>query len=125
MLGAKSVCQSLRRFAKSDLALLLALGQICMKNPLTFRVESWVGSVIVLVFSAFLVGTFVLAVQNFGSEAEILTSSNNGVKLRIVSAQEKVLIDGWLAKANTSISAEDVGYRHLIKKYPDKPWAER
>ena len=80
---------------------------------------------IVLIVAVFLVGIFIIAVKNFGTDAEILSSSANGVRIRTVSAQEKVLIDSWLAKNNTGISVEDVGYRYLIKKYPDKPWTER
>ena len=96
-----------------------------MRNPLTFRIESWVGSVFVLAFSGFLVGVFILAVQNFGFDADILASSSSRVRLQTVSAEERALIDGWLGKTNVGISAEDVGYRYLIKKYPDKPWADR
>ena len=96
-----------------------------MKNPLTFRVESWLGSVFVLAFSAFLVGIFVLAVRNFGFDAEILASSNSGVKFRTVSAEEKVLIDNWLTRTNPGIPASEIGYRYLIKKYPDNPWVEK
>ena len=95
-----------------------------MKNLLTFRIESWVGSVIVLVFSAFLLGIFVVAVKNFSFDTEILAASDAGLKFKTISAEEKVLIDGWLAKTNTSISVQDVGYRYLIKKYPDKPWLD-
>ncbi|MEK7151536.1 MAG: hypothetical protein AAB784_02400 [Patescibacteria group bacterium] len=96
-----------------------------MRNPLTFQVESWVGSLLVLIFSVFLVGIFLIAMKNFNSDTEILNSSGAGLKFKIVSIQEKVLIDSWLAKNNTGISVEDVGYRYLIKKYPDKPWADR
>ncbi|OGN04285.1 MAG: hypothetical protein A2831_01110 [Candidatus Yanofskybacteria bacterium RIFCSPHIGHO2_01_FULL_44_17] len=96
-----------------------------MRNPLSLHVESWVGSVIVLVFAVFLVGIFMLAVKNFSSDTEILASSDNGVKLRTFSDEEKTLIDDWLTKSNVGVSVEDVGYRYIIKKYPDKPWAER
>ena len=91
-----------------------------MKNPLTFRIESWLGSVIVLVVSAFLVGWFLIAVKNFSSETEILNSS--GAKLKIVSPEEKSLIDQWLQQDNVGISASEVGYRYIVKKFPDKPW---
>lgn len=96
-----------------------------MKNPLTFHIESWLGLVFILVFSAFLVGTFVLAVRNFGSDIDILTSLGSEVKLKTVSAEEKILIDGWLAKNNPGISVPEVGYQYLIRKYPGKPWLEK
>lgn len=92
-----------------------------MKNPLVVRVESWVGSIIILVFSAFLVGLFMIAVKNFGSDAEILSSSGNN--LRTVSAEERMLIDDWLVKSDPGLSVKEVGYRYLIRKFPDKPWA--
>lgn len=91
-----------------------------MKNPLTFRVESWLGSVVVLAVSAFLVGWFLIAVRNFNSDTEILNSSST--KLRTVSPEEKSLIDQWLQQDNIGISASEVGYRYIIQKFPDKPW---
>ncbi|MDO8676525.1 MAG: hypothetical protein Q7K16_02645 [Candidatus Azambacteria bacterium] len=96
-----------------------------MRNPLTFHIESWVGSLFVLAFSAFIVGIFILAVRNFGLDADILASSNSEVKFKTVSAEEKVLIDDWLTKNNPGVSVPEVGYRYLIKKYPDKPWLEK
>ena len=94
-----------------------------LRNPLTFHVESWVGSVFVLLFSAFLVGLFAIAVKNFGSDTEVLASSST--KLKTVSTEERTLIDAWLGKTDTGISVREVGYRYIIKKYPDKPWLDR
>ncbi|MDP2933423.1 MAG: hypothetical protein Q8N81_04805 [bacterium] len=91
-----------------------------MKNPLTFKIESWLGSAIVLIFSAFLVGWFLIAMRNFNSDAEILNSSST--KLKIVSPVERSLIDQWLQQDNIGISASEVGYRYIVKKFPDKPW---
>lgn len=91
-----------------------------MKNPLTFRVESWLGSVFVLIISAFFVGFFIIAVKNFNSDTDILNSSS--VKLRTVSPEEKSMIDQWLQQNNIGISAPEVGYRYIIQKFPDKPW---
>jgi hypothetical protein len=91
-----------------------------MKNPLTFKIESWLGSVIVLIVSAFLVGWFLIAVRNFNSDTEILNSSIT--KLRTVSPEEKSSIDQWLQQDNIGISASEVGYRYIIQKFPDKPW---
>lgn len=91
-----------------------------MKNPLTFKVESWLGSVVVLAVSVFLVGWFLIAVKNFNSDNEILNSSIT--KLKTVSPEEKSLIDQWLRQDNVGISASEVGYRYIIQKFPDKPW---
>ncbi len=94
-----------------------------MKNPLTFKIESWLGLVIVLIISIFLVGWFLIAVRNFNSDTEILNSSIT--KLKIVSPEEKSLIDQWLQQDNIGISASEVGYRYIIQKFPDKPWLAR
>lgn len=92
-----------------------------MRNPLTIQIESWLGGILVFGVSAFLVGMFWVSVKNMESDADILNFSS--AKLTVVSPQEKVLIDEWLA--NNGISVKDVGYRYLIKKYPDKPWLDR
>ena len=94
-----------------------------MRNPLTFCIESWLGSVFVLAFSAFLVGWFFIAMKNFDSEMQILVSPN--VKLKTISPEEKILIEEWIKKTNPGLSAQEVGYRYLIKKYPDKPWLNK
>ena len=94
-----------------------------MKNPLTLKIESWLGLVIVLIISIFLVGWFLIAVRNFNSDTEILNSSIT--KLKIVSPEEKSLIDQWLQQDNIGISASEVGYRYIIQKFPDKPWLAR
>ncbi|MBI4160678.1 MAG: hypothetical protein HY506_02110 [Candidatus Yanofskybacteria bacterium] len=92
-----------------------------MKNFLTVRVESWLGSVFIIALSAFFVGLFFTATKNFGSDMEILNSDN--AKLRTVSSQERNLIDEWLARNNAGFSVEELGYRFIVKKFPDKPWA--
>lgn len=96
-----------------------------MKNPLTLKVESWVGSAIVLIFSIFLVGIFILAVKNFGSDTEILAVSDTKMKIRTISEEEKTLIDSWLVKKDTGVSVKEVGYRFIVKRYPDRPWLEQ
>ncbi len=78
-----------------------------------------------LAFSAFLVGTFVLAVKNFGFDADILAYSNLEIRFKTVSAEEKKLIDDWLIKNNMEVPTYSGSYRYLIKKYPDKPWLDR
>jgi len=91
-----------------------------MKNPLTFRIESWVGAVLVLGFSAFFVGLFVVALQNYSSDLDILNSS--GAKVRTISPQEKALIDKWLTKSDIGISVQEVGYRYILQNFPNRPW---
>lgn len=94
-----------------------------MKNPLTLKIESWIGMAFVLLFSAFLIGLLLIAVKNFNSDSEILGSTS--VKLKTVSPEERLLIDQWLQRDNIGISAAEVGYRYIVKKFPNKPWTER
>jgi hypothetical protein len=94
-----------------------------MKNPLTLNIETWFGSVLVLLASAFFVGFFMIALKNFNSDTQILNSS--GAKLRTISPEERSLIDRWLQQNNVGISAEEVGYRYIIQKFPDKPWTAK
>ncbi len=91
-----------------------------MKNQLTIRIETWLGIVLVLAISASLVGFFIIAVRNFNSDVDILNATS--AQVRIVSPQEKALIDQWLKDNNTGISAADVGYKYILNKFPDKPW---
>lgn len=94
-----------------------------MKNPLTLKVESWLGSFIVLLISAFLVGWFLIAVRNFGSDSEALNSST--FELKTVSPEERLLIDQWLRQNNIGDSAGGANYRYIIRQFPDKPWLNR
>lgn len=92
-----------------------------MKNPLSLKVESLLGSIFVLTLSAFFVGLMLIAVKNFNSDNEILGMSNS--KIRLISIQERKLIDEWLVRNNIGLSAQEVGYRYIVRKYPAKPWA--
>jgi len=91
-----------------------------MRNPLALKVESRVGMVLVFLFSAFLVGFFLIAVKNLGSDTDILNAT--GTSLKIVSPEERLLIDQWLKQENIGLSVKEVGYRYIIQKFPDKPW---
>lgn len=91
-----------------------------MRNPFTVRIETWLGGVLILAVSAFLVGFFVLALKNFNSDTDILNAT--GAKIRIISSQEKLLMDKWLKENNTGLSVQDVGYRYILMKFPDRPW---
>jgi hypothetical protein len=94
-----------------------------MKNPFTLKIESWLGLAFVILFSAFLIGLFLIALKNFNSDTEIIDSM--GAKLRVVSSEERLLIDRWLQKNNIGVSAAEVGYRYIIQKFPGRPWIER
>lgn len=89
-----------------------------MHNPLTFRVESWLGSVMLAAFAGFLVGLLWLSIRNFGSEADILNASR--AQVHIISTRERELIARW-AK-DQGLSTTQIKYRELINQYPDRPW---
>lgn len=91
-----------------------------MKNPLTFTIESRLGAIFVLLFSAFLIGLLLVAIKNFNSDTEVLATS--GTKLRTISVREKSLIDQWLQDNNIEVDVRETGYRDVIKKYPNRPW---
>lgn len=91
-----------------------------MKNPLTFKVEAWLGILFVVGVSVFLVVSFWTMVKNASSEADTINYA--GVKLNTVSPEEKVMIDQWLTEhENLGVTAAD-GYRNIIRKFPDRPW---
>lgn len=91
-----------------------------IRNPLTFRIESWVGAVLVLGFSAFMVGIFIVALKNFNSDVDILNAS--GTKVKTIPSYERAMIDEWISKSNIGLSVQEVGYRYILQHFPDKPW---
>ncbi len=92
-----------------------------MKNPLTVTIESSMAAIMVLLFSVFLIGLLLVAVKNFNTETEVLSAQDYNI-LRTVSPQERSLINEWLESSDVGLSVEDVGYRFIIKNFPDKPW---
>ena len=94
-----------------------------MRDPLTYQVETWLGSVFVLIVSAFLVGFFWIQVKNFESDTEIFNYSI--IRIANVTYAERQQIDQWLANNKILPSVKEVGYRYIVKKYPDKPWLEK
>lgn len=80
-------------------------------------------AIMVLLFSIFLIGLLMIAIKNFNTETEILGAQDQNI-LKTVSPQERSLINEWLSGSDTGLSVEDVGYRYIIKNFPDKPWAK-
>jgi hypothetical protein len=91
-----------------------------MRNPLTVKIETWLGGVMILAISASLVGFFIIAVRNFNSDVDVLNSTT--AKARVVGSQERMLIDQWLEENGTGISVQDVGYKYILNKFPNRPW---
>jgi hypothetical protein len=91
-----------------------------MRNPLTIKIETWLGGVMILAISASLVGFFIIAVKNFNSDVDVLNATT--AKAKVISPQERMLIDQWLEENNAGISAQDVGYKYILNKFPNRPW---
>lgn len=93
-----------------------------MKNPLTLRVESLLGSVFILIFSSFLLGLFFIVRENVNNDIEAL-SANSGY-VRTFSNRERALIGKWLEKNKAEISGDGNKIKSLLEKYPERPWLE-
>jgi len=94
-----------------------------MKNPLTFHVESSLGAVFISLLALFFIGLLFIAVKNFESDIDIMTTTSNSIKTARVSEPELVLIREWLDMSNVEIP-EGSGYKYLVRKYPNKPWLD-
>ena len=90
-----------------------------MKNFLTFRIESVLGGIFVLAIAGFFVGYMYVSVENFNTDVSLMDSNN--VQLKSVNETERGLIDLWV-RENNVIIPPDLGYRYLIREFPNKPW---
>lgn len=99
-----------------------------MRNPLSLRVESWIG-VALLVALAIFMGSFMYsAMANFNSDMAVLDSTNVQPKIvksiRAVPETERALIDQWLSDSETvvTVPAGIDKYIYISRQYKDKPW---
>lgn len=92
-----------------------------MRNPLTFQVESFLGTVFISLSALFFIGLIFTAIENFNSDLDIMSVDLNSPRIRSVSQTELILIRKW-AKENSIAMVEGRGYKHLIRKYPSRPW---
>ena len=90
-----------------------------MRNPITFRTESMLGSVFVSIFSVFLISILIIEMKNFNSDIDTLDINNTHIKFP--SMNERLVVKKWVEENNIKIP-EGKGYRYLAKQYPDKPW---
>lgn len=90
-----------------------------MRNPFTFRIESSLGAVFVLLLGGFFVSVLFVVMKNFNSDIDILTTEQAQVKS--LSSSQRALIEAWARDNNVEIP-EGQGYYYLIRMYPDKPW---
>lgn len=90
-----------------------------MENPLTTRVESYLGAIFISLFALFFVGLIFIALKNFQSDSDILSAQE--VKVKNISATERALMENWIQENSIKIP-EGQGYRYLIQQYPARPW---
>lgn len=100
-----------------------------MKNPLTFRVESWIGAVLLVGVAGFFIALMFTAQANFSSDLEVdvamaTSAQRKHVVAKAIAQSDKQLIDAWLEDNPETITIPvDVDpYRFIIENYPDKPW---
>ena len=94
-----------------------------MKNPLTFRLESGMGALIISIFAIAFIAFLFIEMSKYNSDLDVLTLGST--RINAVSPQEKELIDQWIASSGNDISVKDVGYLYILRQYPDKPWFNR
>ena len=61
------------------------------------------------------------AIKNFESDIDIMNVDYNQGRIIKVSQTEKALVEEWVMKNNIEIPT-GLGYKFLVRKYPDKPW---
>jgi len=93
-----------------------------MKNPLTFRIESNVGALILLIVSSFFIFIFSSSYSVFIQELEI--QSITQTQLLIPSRTERHLMIQWAHENHVEIPNDQSRYRHLVVKHPNRPWLE-
>jgi len=91
-----------------------------MKNPVTFKVESYMGIFFVTALGIFFMGFFVLATRSFQADVDAISFGN--AKIRVISRTEENLINEWLSKNEIDIPDSKIYYRYILKNNPDRPW---
>jgi len=98
-----------------------------MRNPLTFRVESWIGGLPLVGVASFFVALMFTAQSSFSSDLDVdvatATQVQRGHKTGEALAQaEHGLIDAWVVDNGITVPPEENIYKFVIENYPDKPW---
>ena len=94
-----------------------------MKNPLTFHVESSLGAVFISLLAMFFIGLMLVAVKNFESDLDIMSTTNTNTSIKTASPTELAMVREWVATNNIELK-EGQGYRYLLRKYPSRPWLD-
>lgn len=84
----------------------------------TFKVESWLGAVFVLLLAGFFLGLFFIFMKNFDSDL----ATANTTAASYGSPQERSAMNEWAKKNNIDAPPGPNRVRYLISRYPDRPW---
>lgn len=91
-----------------------------MKNPLTLRIESYLGAIFIMALALFFIIFMFSANQSLEADLEVLNAQ--GAKIKIISSSEKKLIEEWVNQNQIVIPESESKYRYMILKYPNRPW---
>ena len=91
-----------------------------MRNPLTFRIEAWLGSLLLLAFAGFMAGWLILAQRNFESDTDTLVATSFAA--RVFPIKNRQAMDYWVEANQITIPAGKNRYRYLLEQYPERPW---
>lgn len=96
-----------------------------MRNPLTFRVESVVGALMILAISGFFVGLFYANARNFDSELMTLNpETKTWISAAKSSSEERKQMLDWVQKNDIELPLSGDQIRYLMVKYPERPWLD-
>ena len=98
-----------------------------MRNPLTFRVESWIGALLLLGVAGFFIALMFSAQSSFSSDLNVDISMSTQTQRRhktteAIAQTDRALIDAWIAEGDIVVPPDVDVYKFVLKNYPDKPW---
>jgi len=85
------------------------------------QVESWLGSVFVLMFALFAVGVIFIALKNFNSDLAVIDIQESQAHVKPIPSTERKLMETWIKENNIQIP-KDKGFRYILEMYPNRPW---
>ena len=91
-----------------------------MRNPLSFRIEAWLGSLLLMAFAGFMVGWLILVQRNFDSDTDALVATSFAA--RVLPIKNRQAMDFWIEANHVTIPTGQNRYRYLLQQYPEQPW---
>lgn len=90
-----------------------------MRDPLSFKIETVLGSIVVLAVASFFVGYFLISIKNFSTDIDTMSATAPVIK-DIIPHKEVEAMRNWLDKNDPELVK--ASYRQAVSKYPEKPW---